>query len=419
MPTFTYANDQGQTVTVNRDVEPSDAELDQLFAAQGKPTPPVSVPASVGQFVGPSAAPSVRPPAQQLEVMDYGLPKPKVDIGPRPTARDAIRKAIELSAGGAFGSPTTAQINQLYLAMQNEYERASKPVDKSERDKAYEIYTNEFIFDNKRAPDPKEARLLYQRASTAGTRQFSEGPMVRDANGNFVGFAFIDPASAEVKVRKMNGDLVNMSADYIPATATSFQKDVLPIDKFMKLRGEVTDDEISLNRFTNYVKKVKDLPAGINRLANEFSSMFNTLLGNPITKAQILQSLAKGELQGLIGATRIATVGGGVMTEQDALRVVQRLGGNVDAFQNPEIVRRAIADVYAERYRRYQDNLNFYNMAVDNYYGRPNSQGAVFHKPIKPIEVDPLMQEGALTLYGPTETLQEKKDRLEQLRKGK
>jgi len=107
------------------------------------------------------------------------------------------------------------------------------------------------------------------------------------------------------------------------------------------------------------------------------------------------------------------------MTEQDVIRVLQRLGGDVDAFQNPEVVRRAIADVYSERYRRYQDNLNFYNMAVDNYYGRPNSQGAVFHKPIKPIEVDPIMQEGAIGFFGAPESLDEKKRRLEELKRGK
>lgn len=417
MPSFTYANDQGQTVTVNRDVEPSDAELDQLFAQQAPRPAAADVPASVMQFAGPPVArPAMTAPAPDLEVMDYGLPAKKVDIGPRPTVRDAIRKAIELSAGGAFGSPSTAQINQLYLTMQHDYDKASTPPKKSERDKAYEIFTNEFIFENKRLPDPKEARTLYQRAATAGTRAYNEGFMVRDANGNFAGFTFVDATDGKVKVRKLNGQMVDLTQDYIPATASSFQKDVLPINDFMKLRGQLTDDEISLNRMARYAEKVQGLPVGIDRLANEWSSRFRTLFGSKVlTPEQINQALAKGELQGLIGATRIATVGGGVMTEQDAIRVLQRLGGDVDALQNPEIVRRAIADVYAERYRRYQDNVNFYNMAVENYYGRPNSAGAVFHKTIKPLEIDPLMQEGAIGIYGMPRSLSENKARLAEL----
>lgn len=239
--------------------------------------------------------------------------------------------------------------------------------------------------------------------------------MVRDKNGGFAGFTFIDAVDGAVKVRKPNGELVDMTEDYIPATATSFQKDVMPIDKFMKLRGEVTDDEISLNRMTTYLKNVKDLPTGISRVANEIAARFKNLMGDKITKEQITQQVAKGELQGLIGATRLSTVGGGVMTEQDVMRVIQRLGGDVDAFQNPEVVKRAIADVYAERYRRYQDNVNFYNMAVDTYYGRPNSQGAVFHKPIKPIEVNPLIQEGAMTVFGPYQSLEAKKAELAEM----
>lgn len=417
MPSFTYANDQGQTVTVNRDVEPSDAELDQLFAQQAPRPAAADVPASVMQFAGPPAArPAATAPAQDLEVMDYGLPAPKVDIGPRPTVRDAIRKAIELSAGGAFGSPSTAQINQLYLTMQHDYDKASTPPKKSEREKAYEIFVNEFVFENKRLPDPKEARMLYQKAATAGTRAYNEGFMVRDTSGNFTGFTFIDSNTGKVYVRKLDGGMTELTQDYIPATASSFQKDVLPIDRFMKLRSELTDDEISLNRISRYTSRVQSLPVGLDRLANEFSTRVKTLTGQKIlSKDQINQALAKGEIQGLIGAMRLSTVGGGVLTEQDAVRIIQRAGGDVDALQNPEVVRRAMADIYAERYRRYQDNVNFYNMAVDNYYGRPNSQGAVFHKPIKAIEMDPLMLEGAIGIFGTPKSLADNEARLAEL----
>lgn len=434
MPTFTYKDEQtGQTITLDRETEPTDAEIEREFSARQRatapspaapvapaPTPafsrPVEAPASVMQFAPQSiftqrqAAPAA---AAQVEIMPE-LPK-AAPLPPRPTVKDAIKKAVELSMGGAFGRPTTAQINQLYLAMQDDYDRSIKPVDKSERDKAYEIFTNEFLFDNKRLPNPKEARELYQRAATAGTRQYSEGFMVRDSNGGFVGFTFLDPSNGTIKVRKLDGSLVDMTQDYIPATANSFQKDVLPIDKFLKLRSEVTDDEISLNRMSGYVKKVKDLPTGIKRLADEISANFKTLLGNKITNEQITQKVARGELQALIGATRLSTVGGGVMTEQDALRVLQRLGGNVDAWQNPEVVQRAIADVYGERYRRYQDNVNSYNMAVDNYYGRKGSQGEVFYKPIKPIQMDRLMEEGATGIFGAPASLEDKKARLQAL----
>jgi len=418
MPTFTYADDQGRTVTLTRDTEPTEAELDQAFAAQRAPSPAAAqVPSSALQFAGRlPTAPAARPPVQELQVMDMGMPvMARPDPGPRPTTKDAIRKAIELSAGGAFGAPTAAQINQLYLAMQDDYDRAIKPVDKSERDKAHELLTRTFIFENNRLPNPTENANLYKKAATVGTRQYSEGFMVRDKNSNFAGFTFVDNSTGEVMVRKLNGELVKMSEEFIPTTATSFSKEILPINDFMKLRSQVTDDEISLNRFASYAKKVGQLPIGISRLADEISARFKTLMGDKITAAQITAKLAQGELQGLVGQTRLSTVGGGVMTEQDAIRVIQRLGGDVDSLQNPEVVRRAIATVYAERYARYKDNLNFYNLAVDNYYGRPGSQGAAFYKPLKPIDVPPEMAQDGLEMFDIPKNLTEMKKRLAEL----
>ena len=99
-------------------------------------------------------------PVASLEVMSGGFPAaPKAALPPRPTQYDAIRKAVELSMGGALGLPTVSQITQLYFNMQNEYDRAIKPVNKSERDKAFEIAHNRFTFENKRLPNPIEIEL--------------------------------------------------------------------------------------------------------------------------------------------------------------------------------------------------------------------------------------------------------------------
>jgi len=59
--------------------------------------------------------------------------------------------------------------------------------------------------------------------------------------------------------------------------------------------------------------------------------------------------------------------------------------------------------------------VNAYNMAVDNYYGRKGSQGAAFYKPIKPIEMDSIMEQGATGIYGAPASLEEKKARLKEL----
>ena len=119
MPKFTYEDTQtGKTLTLDRETEPSESELNQLFAVQqpaaqqpaARPAEqpiakPATVPDSAMQFLGnPQAQAAV--PAASLEVMSGGFPvAPKAALPPRPTQNDAIRKAVELSMGGALGLP--------------------------------------------------------------------------------------------------------------------------------------------------------------------------------------------------------------------------------------------------------------------------------------------------------------------------
>ena len=49
------------------------------------------------------------------------------------------------------------------------------------------------------------------------------------------------------------------------------------------------------------------------------------------------------------------------MTEQDALRVLSALGGDINAMQNPEVVAARIKEIYRSRYQRYDDSINFLN----------------------------------------------------------
>jgi hypothetical protein len=74
-------------------------------------------------------------------------------------------------------------------------------------------------------------------------------------------------------------------------------------------------------------------------------------------------------LQSLLGAMRKEVVGGGVMTEQDAKRVIQALGGNINAMTNPTLVAAALRRLYTEKY-------NSYSKAVDDY-NRVPKRGAL------------------------------------------
>jgi len=66
-------------------------------------------------------------------------------------------------------------------------------------------------------------------------------------------------------------------------------------------------------------------------------------------------------LQSLIGNLRIETVGGGVMTEQDAIRVVQALGGDLSLLRNKDVVDGQIRKILESKEARIKQDMQFYN----------------------------------------------------------
>lgn len=418
MPKFTYEDTQsGKTLTLDRETEPSESELNQLFSSQQPSAKPASVPDSAMQFLGKLEA-QAQVPAASLEVMSGGFPAAaKTPVPQRPSQTDAIRKAVQLSGGGAFGMPTVSQIAQIYFNMQNEYERAIKPVDKSERDKAFEIGHNRFTFENRRLPNPVEIDDLYKKAATAGTREFSDGGFMIDEKGEFAGHAFTD-GSGNVMVRQQDGVLRKMRPGDIPTTAGALNKGIMLMPDFLKIRNEISDDESALRALKKYSDIMGSIPQGIERLGTDLSTKFSTLFKNPLTKEQVKLELAKGNLQGLVGRLRTTVAGPGATTEGDVKRIVAYLGGDVDALQKPEVVKNAIANIFAERLIRYRDNLTTYNYAVDSYWGRKGSAGEVFYKPKKEIEIDleNKLIDGSVGVFGVPKTVQDIRDQLNALK---
>jgi hypothetical protein len=155
-------------------------------------------------------------------------------------------------------------------------------------------------------------------------------------------------------------------------TAGGAQKGMMSPAGFKKTRDEIIQDEIGLDNLVKYMKDVEDLPSGYNKLANQFTEWWKTFTDSnkdQYTEEELAQRVAEGRFQGLIGLVRVETVGGGVMTEFDAQRIMQRLGGDPRSIStNPEVMKAQIQDVLRNKYRRYQDNLEAYNTEVDTGY---------------------------------------------------
>jgi hypothetical protein len=85
--------------------------------------------------------------------------------------------------------------------------------------------------------------------------------------------------------------------------------------------------------------------------------------------------IANGQIQGLLGMFRTTVVGPGVMTEFDAMRVIQALGGMPDsAFQNPDALYALLQDLYKRKLANFKilDEDVKRNSAVYGYDYQPH-----------------------------------------------
>jgi len=150
-------------------------------------------------------------------------------------------------------------------------------------------------------------------------------------------------------------------------TSGEEQRYIPDFKTFTGLNKDLTTEERSLKKLDSYWKNITDTNVGVQRLGDQISTWFKTLAGRQyLTVEELARGIAEGKLQGLIGANRIDTVGGGVMTEKDAWRIISRLGGDVDALQNPAIVGPLLQEMYQDKVDAYNEDIKGYNIGVES-----------------------------------------------------
>jgi hypothetical protein len=214
---------------------------------------------------------------------------------------------------------------------------------------------------------------------------FQRGNSYADKDGKFIGVSSFDQRTGREILTTPDGKTTAIPEGAKPITPTALNETLPDWKEFTKLRTDIIGDERSLREFSRYMGGVKDVSTGLDQLADRFSKNFKTLVGDTgLTSKEIALALSQGRLQGLVGATRLSTLGPGPVTEQDAMRLIQRLGGDVSALTNKAIVKRLLGELYSDRYEQYQNNLAVYNDAFDRRY----NQSPQFKRAV-PLQFDP------------------------------
>jgi hypothetical protein len=135
---------------------------------------------------------------------------------------------------------------------------------------------------------------------------------------------------------------------------------------FIKIKSDLETTENQLKKIARYMENVDSAPQGMEKLATQFNTYIKTILAdNDLSPQELKQAIIAGEFQGLIGANRVEVVGGGVMTEQDAARIMLALGGDpANIATNPDVVIGLMSNIFAEKYNGYKDALETYNINV-------------------------------------------------------
>ncbi|MCB7127936.1 MAG: hypothetical protein J3T61_00155 [Candidatus Brocadiales bacterium] len=152
---------------------------------------------------------------------------------------------------------------------------------------------------------------------------------------------------------------------FTPITKSDLHMNAVSGEQFQKLVIEVSDTERSLRQLTQYMSTATDASQGWSLLADQFLGHMNTIFGEQIADDQMAAFMATGQLQGLLGAYRIEVGGPGVMTEQDAKRIISRLGGDFNLLRNKEVASMLIRELMEEKLYRYDIQRRLYNAQID------------------------------------------------------
>ena len=187
-----------------------------------------------------------------------------------------------------------------------------------------------------------------------------------------VGDIWIDQDGNQVKgniieiggINYMVGD--DGTRKQIPSTYRKIAKGMLTksmVDenKFFKLKQDLRLNINTANKLIKYAQDVGKGGKGFQLLANKIIGNVKSYFGMNLSDAEIRAKIQDGVLNALIGQFRLQTVGGGVMTENDAQRVVQVLGGDPSALRSPQVLGELLEDILREKIGFIEDKIGQYN----------------------------------------------------------
>lgn len=186
--------------------------------------------------------------------------------------------------------------------------------------------------------------------------------------------------------KKSGGAVVNINGQKVPyspemfgegtnaqiSTAGNLAKSDLTSSQFIKLRDAINQDELSLRKMSELIQDADNLDQGLEKLGVGFSTYIKTIMNqNDLTWEELRQKTIAGDFQALIGSNRTSIMGPGVLTEQDAERIIRALGGDPTALDwNKEVFNDQLSKIFRDKYDSYKNNVELYNIETEGAFSK-------------------------------------------------
>jgi hypothetical protein len=214
------------------------------------------------------------------------------------------------------------------------------------------------------------ATLMANNGRNVQDRLFDAGTFVRRDNQGGAVKAVRNGNTGQIGLVGLDGKFNPIdSSVYMPMT-TSDANNSLDGNAFKKLGDDLVAQENSVKLINRFVEGVGSLPKGIEKAIGNASAKIKTILDIPLTEPERAIGFSKARKNSLIGAFRETIVGPGVVTEFDAERIIDALGGDIESVTtNPALLRDIVADILEGKMNQYEQNLTIYNSHVAGRYG--------------------------------------------------
>lgn len=254
------------------------------------------------------------------------------DVGEYGTAEDAAAKKAELERQEMLGKLNELRARygaqssmELIKELGPELRAAAAKTSQTSLDKYFPSEGRQYVF-----KDGEAAGVASRRAPQVFRKDFGYGYI--DDQGNF-----------RPQREAPEGTRVVTSGALNPASVQKFDERQLAFE----------EDKMGLEKLQNYFTNVSSLDRGFKNLANVFVANVKNFLGKPVDGKPFNTLETAAKQQALLGALRLEILGPGVLTEIDAQRLVNTLGGDIISGKlNPDLVAARLKDIYKEKHQR-------------------------------------------------------------------